>query len=172
MRDYGNLIGQRFGNLTVLCQTDGYISPSGHKQRQWLCQCDCGESVVATTSNLKGHKHQSCGACRAKALKNSLITHHGRYDRLYGVWCNMKNRCYNKNVRSYKDYGARGIQACEEWSHDYAAFRDWAMSHGYDPLAKYGACTIDRINVDGNYCPSNCRWVGMNVQNVNKRNKG
>lgn len=169
MRTYEDLTGMRFGHLVVLRAGFGYVSPSGHRQRRWLCQCDCGKTTLAMTSNLIGGKHQSCGDCRKTALKGALYTHHGRYDRLYGVWCDMKTRCYNKNVRSYKDYGGRGICVCKEWRNDYAAFRSWAYEHGYNPSAGFGECTIDRINVDGDYSPSNCRWVDMKTQNNNTR---
>ena len=82
----------------------------------------------------------------------------------------MMARCNNPNVKAYKNYGGRGISVCEEWSGEngYENFYLWAMSHGYDENAERGDCTIDRINNNGNYEPSNCRWVDMKVQNNNK----
>lgn len=90
---------------------------------------------------------------------------HGlRHTRLYRIWLQMKNRCFNTKTLRYIDYGARGITVCDEWRNDFKAFYDWAMSHGYsDEL------TIDRINNDGNYDPTNCRWVTVRQQNRNSR---
>lgn len=86
-------------------------------------------------------------------------------DPLYCVWCEMKQRCLNPNNKKYEVYGKRGIKVCEEWKNSFHAFRFWAISHGY----KKGL-TIDRINTNGNYEPSNCRWVTQKVQQNNRRN--
>lgn len=90
--------------------------------------------------------------------------------RLNNVYHGMKARCYNKNAPKYKNYGARGITICEEWKNDFKTFADWAVKNGYDEKAKRGTCTIDRIDVNGNYEPSNCRWVSTKVNCNNKRN--
>ena len=94
-----------------------------------------------------------------------------RDDRLYKVWKGMRERCYYKNHKGYKYYGARGIAVCDEWRNSYAAFEKWALSNGYNRNAKQGECTLDRIDVNGDYCPENCRWVPMSVQNKNRRTK-
>ena len=91
-------------------------------------------------------------------------------ERLYrSVWSAMNQRCSNPNYHGYYLYGGRGIKVCDEWKNDYLTFREWAYSHGYDPSAPYGKCTIDRIDVNGNYEPDNCRFVPMLVQSRNKR---
>lgn len=94
---------------------------------------------------------------------------HGEEERLYRVWKGMKQRCKNKNNRSFKTYGGIGVSVCQEWDESYEKFRDWALKHGYDPKADYGTCTIDRINPYGNYEPSNCRWISNAEQQKNKR---
>ncbi len=165
-----DLIGKRFGRLVVLWPT---------KQRKycdivWECFCDCGKIFYTTSNNLMWGGTCSCGclniessiANRAKAVK-----HNYSKERLYAVWSAMKSRCYNPNTARYHDYGGRGIRICDEWRDDYAAFRDWAMSAGYDPDAPRGQCTIDRIDVNGNYEPSNCRWADMKTQRQNQRKK-
>lgn len=86
--------------------------------------------------------------------------------RLYNVWQGIKARCTNPGNKCYYLYGARGIKLCEEWK-DFKAFYKWAIDNGYDENAKYGDCTIDRIDSNGDYEPSNCRWVDSLSQSRN-----
>lgn len=155
-----DLRGQRFGRLTVL-----EFVPNDKPKTCWKCQCDCGNTIIAQLSNLKNGHTKSCGCLNKETTKEMFTKHSLRNTRLYGIWNQMKNRCYNKNTRSYKNYGGRGITVCDEWRNDFKAFYDWAMTNGYtDELS------IDRIDVNGNYEPNNCRWVDMKTQCRNKRN--
>lgn len=147
-----------YGRLTVL-EHLGY--------GRWLCKCECGNTTVKRGSLLSSGKALSCGClAQEKAIERSQNA--WSLERLYAVWQGMKSRCYNKNNSSYTNYGGRGIKVCDEWLHDYPKFREWAFATGYDPNASHGECTLDRINVDGDYCPSNCRWVDWIIQANNK----
>lgn len=143
-------LGTRFGKLTV-------ISSLG---KGWfLCKCDCGGEKITLGRRLRRGDVESCGCL----LHEKCFKHGEKDSRLYFSWKNMKNRCTNKNAHSYRNYGGRGISVCEEWRQSYTAFRDWAIASGYrDNL------TIDRIDVNGNYCPENCRWVLPSDQALNK----
>ena len=162
--------GERYGRLVVLSRAEDYVAPNGKHHVRWLCQCDCGNQTVVDTGDLADGHTQSCGCYRVESATDLNTTHGGSHDRLYKVYANMKNRCYNEKSDDYPYYGGRGIRICDEWRNDYAAFKEWAYANGYDETAEKGECTIDRINVDGNYEPSNCRWVSMAEQSRNRRN--
>lgn len=158
-----NLIGQRYGKLTVAERA----GVNKHNQSMWICVCDCGTiTKPILISDLRSKGRQSCG-CTHK--QKGHITHGMKRTRLYNIWSSMKTRCNNPNSRKYKDYGGRGITICDEWMR-FEPFHDWAIASGYDPNAKFGECTLDRIDVNGNYEPSNCRWADMKTQQNNKRN--
>ncbi len=164
MGTFTDLTGQHFGRLTVINRAEDYVSPKGHKLVQWLCECECGNRKNVSGSCLKSGHTQSCGCLNREISRKRLLTHGDSDTRLYHIWRSMIDRCSNSNDKNYHHYGGRGISVCEEWD-DYVVFKEWALKYGY----KEGL-TIDRIDVDGNYEPSNCRWVDWNIQANNKRN--
>lgn len=159
-----DFVGHRSGRLTVIRKSDVGRS-------QWVCRCDCGKEVTLLTSRLLEYK--SCG-CLEKENREKLSTYtrtHGMTEtRLYRTWCKMKDRCNNPNIEHYPEYGGRGIKVCDEWKNSFENFRDWAYSVGYDEKLSGKEQSIDRIDVNGNYEPSNCRWVTHKEQTRNKTN--
>jgi hypothetical protein len=102
--------------------------------------------------------------------RNRRVSHGASNSRLYKVYQGIMTRCYNPNARQYKHYGGKGVKVCLEWKYNPKAFFAWALANGYDPNAARNECTIDRINPDGDYEPSNCRWVNQKEQCNNKTN--
>jgi len=137
------------------------LSHTKSRKSYWKCLCDCGNYKIVRSDSLKDGSTKSCSCLnyKPKQIKHGL---HGT--KLYQVWASMKYRCNNINDSHYHLYGGRGITYCKDWE-DYLPFHEWAMINGY----KEGL-TIDRINNDGNYEPSNCRWISHSKQQLNKNN--
>lgn len=153
------LSGMKFGKLTAIER----VGKNKHGMLLWNCKCDCGNETVVAGGALKSGHTQSCGCSCLEHAKHLNRKHGKSSSRLYHLYYGILQRCNNPKAPAFNHYGGRGIEVCKEWD-TWEAFQKWALANGYKD-----GLTIDRIDVNGNYEPSNCRWVTQAEQMRNTR---
>lgn len=160
-------IGQKFSYWTVIAEPifKKYGIKNPQNAQFATCQCVCGTIREVIVRSL-GNKSKSCGCKMIYLLSLSRKSHGDHKNALYKAWTGMKSRCFNKNGNRYARYGGRGIKVCDEWLNNYLNFKNWSMSHGYQL-----GLSLDRVEVDGNYEPSNCEWVTVSENSRRQTSK-
>ncbi len=166
MANIKNLVGKKFNKLTVI--DFAYIKK---KHTYWQCICECGNIAIIESYNLKSGNTKSCG-CYFKKIVKKANTKHGLSDtKFYNSWLSMKYRCNNINNSDYYNYGGRGINVCDRWMESFNNFKEDMYQSYLEHVEKFGESdtSIDRIDVDGNYEPNNCKWARWKEQGGNRQ---
>lgn len=156
-KNFKDISGKTYGRLKVLYRTEN----DKYGNAQWVCICECGNKTTVKGYCLRMGKTKSCGCLQKDTVRNREYKHGYTGTRIYSIWSGMKDRCLNSNSNAYKDYGAKGIKVCDEWL-KAENFIKWAFNNGYKDVL-----TIERIDSNGNYEPSNCTFTTRSDQNRN-----
>lgn len=168
-KTFVDLTGRKFGTLTAMRLAGSrVVGNQGKRFLVWACKCDCGKSVDVIGNKLKTGHVKSCG-CATRQMVSATKTRHGENNRVTGMspeyraWYAMKTRCGNPKQGSWRSYGGRGIKVCDRWAR---LFENFLEDMGRKPSPSH---SLDRIDVNGNYEPSNCRWATPLEQRLNQR---
>lgn len=160
MAELIDISGNEFEHCRALKHVGG-----GKGGAKFLFRCECGKEFIARSNDVRKGRIKSCGCVNRREIREKTKKHGFHKHPIYQAWSHIKQRCHNPKNKEYKNYGGRGIVMCNDWFDNPEEFINWSLKNGWRK-----GLTIDRIDNEKGYCPDNCRWVSMEVQENNKRN--
>ena len=165
MPKFEDLTGKLFGRWRVIQEASPRVQPSGRRQTMWQCLCECGSVKDVAANSLSKGVSRSCGCLNADLASQRVETHGLSKTSEYKTWQNIKSRCYEPKSRGFENYGGRGIEVCDRWLESFENFHE---DMGNKPSKGH---SIERVDVNGNYCADNCLWIEKGRQSRNQRKK-